>query len=334
MSVTPDAVLLEQFQLGLRLEGIFMPLARRQRDALYDGGQRPSARFVHYTSADAALNIIRAKRIWLRNTTCMADYREVQHGYEILHKFFANEPNRTNFYDTLDKIVPGVAREAVSLFDQWWNNIRFSTYIASISEHDDKEDAHGRLSMWRAFGNSPARVAIVLRVPWFTGAANVLNAIFSPVAYLQETEAHEVIRDVLQKATMEADFLKTVQRQMVVTTLFNTLVAGVVCLKHEGFHKEREWRVIYAPDRAPSPLMESSTEVIGGIPQIIYRLPLDKAKSEQLAALDLATMFDRLIIGPSQFAWPMYEALSTALIEAGVQDAKGRVFTSGIPIRS
>jgi hypothetical protein len=123
-------------------------------------------------------------------------------------------------------------------------------------------------------------------------------------------------------------------RPTLVASVFNMLVAGVTCLKHEGFHEEREWRVIYAPNRLASPLMEPSTEVIGGIPQIVYRLLLDKEKSPNLAGLDLASMFDRLIIGPSQFSWAMYEALSNALAEIGVPDAKGRVFISGIPIRS
>ena len=79
------------------------------------------------------------------------------------------------------------------------------------------------------------------------------------------------------------------------------LVAGVCCLKHEGFLEEREWRVIYAPNRSSSPLIESSTETIGGIPQIVYKLPLDVAVSDAIADLDLSRMFDRLIIGPSQF---------------------------------
>ena len=35
-----------------------------------------------------------------------------------------------------------------------------------------------------------------------------------------------------------------------------------------GFEEEREWRAIYTPKRAASPLIISSTEVIGGVPQI------------------------------------------------------------------
>lgn len=112
------------------------------------------------------------------------------------------------------------------------------------------------------------------------------------------------------------------------------LVAGVTCLKHEGFHEEREWRVIYSPERWPSTLMESSIEVVGGIPQIVYKLPLDSTKSSSLAELDLTRIFDRLIIGPSQFPSSMYEAFVKSLKAIGVENAETRVFISGIPIRS
>ena len=55
----------------MKLEGIFVPYARKRRDEFYARG----GKFVHYTSADAAIKIIKDKRIWMRNTTCMSDYR-------------------------------------------------------------------------------------------------------------------------------------------------------------------------------------------------------------------------------------------------------------------
>jgi hypothetical protein len=123
----------------------------------------------------------------------MADYREVQHGFEMLRKYFGEKPRKDKFSWALDAISPNLAQDAINLFDQWWNNIRFSTYIASISEHDDKEDLHGRLSMWRAFGGATARVAIVFNVPGFTSASMALNISFNPVAYLREEQAHSVL---------------------------------------------------------------------------------------------------------------------------------------------
>jgi hypothetical protein len=300
---------LEQFQRALRLESIFMPEARRQRDKLFEGGEKPSARFVHYTSAEAAINIIRSKRIWMRNTNCMSDFTEVQHGLLMLNKFFNDESRKAQFYDALDAVSPNIAAEAVALFNQWWNNIRFSTYIASISEHDDREDTHGRLSMWRAFGGATAaRVALVLRVPWFTGVQDVLNVFFSPVAYLTEDEVHSVIAEVTRNVTKNVDFLLSVDRASVLNSVFMMLVGGVTCMKHESFREEREWRAIYTPHMRPSPLMESSVEIVGGVPQIIYKLPVDVQKSEALAVLDMTSIFDQIIIGPSQFSWAMFEA--------------------------
>ena|ERR1700689_4939027 len=77
-------------------------------------------RFVHYTSAEAALQIIRQKRLWMRNTTCMADYREVRHGYDILNKVFFGTTAARTFVSAVDSFAQGAAQEAFSLFEGWW----------------------------------------------------------------------------------------------------------------------------------------------------------------------------------------------------------------------
>ena len=112
------------------------------------------------------------------------------------------------------------------------------------------------------------------------------------------------------------------------------LVAAVTCLKHKGFHEEREWRVLYAPIRDPSPLMEHSTEIIGGVPQIVYKAPLDGRVSQDLTDIEMSRIVDRLIIGPSPYPWVMYQAFVAALNEIGIPDANKRVFVSDIPIRA
>jgi hypothetical protein len=80
--------------------------------------------------------------------------------------------------------------------------------------------------------------------------------------------------------------------------------------------------------------MEKDTEVIGGIPQPIYKLPLDVKADPNLSDLDFSLLFDRIIIGPSQYPWVMYKALTSALSQAGIPDSEGRVVASQIPIRS
>jgi len=88
----------------------------------------------------------------------MSDYREVNHGLDALNRYFGNALSKQAFDDALNGCCGGLAEEAFRLFNRWWQTTQLQTYITSISEHDDREDVHGRLSMWRAFGNSTARV--------------------------------------------------------------------------------------------------------------------------------------------------------------------------------
>jgi hypothetical protein len=325
----------EMIDQGIRLGNILMPYAMKQRKAFFEKVPNQTyARLIHYTTAESALKIINSKRFWMRNTNCKADYREVQHGYDIFLRYFNDQAKLKAFTETLAVCAPGVAQEAIQMFDASWNNIRFNTYISSISEHEDQEDQHGRLSMWRAFGSSAARVGIVLKIPYISQGSLALNLLFSPVAYLPEVAAHRVLDQVIENIRASCDFIRNVDHAVLVRTVFLMLLAGVVCLKHEGFHEEREWRAIYAPHFWPSPLMESSTEVVAGIPQVIYKIPVDASVSSHLADIDFATMFDRLIVGPTPYPWPMYQAFVPALKQAGVADAENRIFPSGIPIRA
>jgi hypothetical protein len=77
-----------------------MPYAAKQIDEIYGVPEYSkvdelSARFVHYTTAEAALKIISSKRVWMRNTQCMIDFREVQHEFEMLLGFFCGQGKRT-----------------------------------------------------------------------------------------------------------------------------------------------------------------------------------------------------------------------------------------------
>src|SRR5262249_26257604 len=102
--------------------------------------------------------------------------------------------------------------------------------------------------------------------------------------------ARIVINILLCSSEAEGNHLQVDERN-------RSMVAAVTCLKHEGFREEREWRVIHLPHMRPSPLMESSPETVGGIPQTVYKIPLDEKKSDELADLSFVRLFDRMIIG-------------------------------------
>jgi hypothetical protein len=309
-----------------------MPEARRQRDALFKANTR----------SDAALENIRKKRLWLRNATAMVDYREIHHGFSLLHSWFAAQVNTEKFIAVFDSIHPGAAREAIDSFNRFWTStdigVQTQTYIGSISEHDSNEDEHGRLSMWRAFGaDATARVALVFRVPVFTDAVEFLQCIFSPVAYLNEAGAHAIFAEVLVNAENERDFLRTLSYEEVRNRIFFSFVVASTCVKHEGFKEEREWRIVYLPGYYPAmnpPRIESEVKCLSGVPQIVFEFPLDARVAPEIAAIDVASMFDRLIIGPSRYPWVMYEAFKRTLEQAGVSDPRAKIITSSIPIRS
>jgi hypothetical protein len=73
---------------------------------------------------------------------------------------------------------------------------------------------------------------------------------------------------------------------------------------------------------------------VNGIPQIVYKIPLENNSGAGIVGLSLTELLDRVIIGPTQFPWVTYEAFVAALDAAGVKDAGSRVFVSSIPIRT
>jgi hypothetical protein len=170
----------------------------------------------------------------------MSDYREVQHGFDIFNRYFLDASKRKAFVDAFDACVPGAADDAFTAFNNWWQDLRLNTYIACLSEHQDSEDQHGRLSMWRAFGGTGTRVGIVLRIPYVSISGFALALNFSPVAYLSESAAHGIIDQVVANVQANRAYLGALKREVVAQLVFQMFSSGIVCLKHEGFLEERE----------------------------------------------------------------------------------------------
>jgi len=80
--------------------------------------------------------------------------------------------------------------------------------------------------------------------------------------------------------------------------------------------------------------MEWKIETIGGVPQVVYKVPIDERVGPLLADLEFSRTFERLIIGPSPYPWTMFEAFAVALEKVGVSNPGNRISISGIPIRS
>ncbi|MBW8363353.1 MAG: hypothetical protein K0M39_02220 [Rhizobium sp.] len=185
-----------------RIEAIFFPYATERIAKVRES----KTRFVHYTSAEVAMQIISGQEVWMRNATTMNDYMEVTHGSECLRKAYAGA-NGQKLKQTIDALFPGLSGELESRFNAWLPGLRYDTYLTCISEHCDSEDKHGRLSMWRAYGGSTG-VALVLNSAAFVTESNALKAYTSPVSYLDSDTFTEEFRRLTDTLNGEINFVK------------------------------------------------------------------------------------------------------------------------------
>lgn len=312
-----------------RLENIFMPYVAKRKKELKNSNNQ----FVHYTSAENAINIINSKEFWMRSPKCMNDYMEINHGHEQLIKFFDTPEHKEKFIEALDSYQVGIADEILKEFAKWWKQIQNDTFIASVSVHSKSEDQHGRLSMWRAYGEQPAKAAIVLNNP--PENMTNLNLILSPAAYFTYEELEKELLSMINNINKNIEFIQNLEKAIVVATTIISLIILAVCLKHPGFKEEQEWRIIYLPTMPQfNNLIKSSVKSIGGVPQVIYKIPLNNYPEYEISGMSISDLVDKIIIGPTQFPIALFDAFNISLSDAGVKDAPNRIIISDIPLRT
>jgi hypothetical protein len=86
--------------------------------------KRTNQRFVYYTTADTAVKIIKNKEIWMRKSHLMNDYREIEHGFDCLHKAYKNHGSKMR--SIFDAMFPGFCeRLAAALQDRHVYHMHF-----------------------------------------------------------------------------------------------------------------------------------------------------------------------------------------------------------------
>jgi hypothetical protein len=312
---------------GSRIKSIFFPYMDRKIREVVAAGNR----FVYYTTADTATSILRYRQIWMRSTTTMNDYMEVEHGLECLHAAYKAEPGNI-FNRSIDACFPGLSEDVKNYFNAWLPGIRRDTFITCVSEHSAEEDQFGRLSMWRAYGGQ-AGVALVLNGAVMFNEFDALAVYSSPVAYLNsDTFAAEVV-EVARNIEREAEYIRSLDRETVKNIVFNMFRFGVLCTKHPGFHEEREWRVVASPAMHPSKLPPPTVEVVRGTPQKVLKIDLQNYPDQGLVGLSLPELLNRIIIGPCEFPQVILGAFCQLLVEAGVPEPDSKIVVSDIPLR-
>src|SRR3979411_2323874 len=111
----------------LRLSKIFLPFGVRPASEAAAASQR----FVYYTNADTVMSMIRYREVWMRKSSLMNDYREVEHGFDCLDASYKR--NRDKRQIVLDGMFPGFCVRLEQRFNGLLPHFRTDTYITCVS---------------------------------------------------------------------------------------------------------------------------------------------------------------------------------------------------------
>lgn len=319
-------------ELQTKLARLFMPHAMDRRDAV----DAANTKFVHYTSAFAATQIIKNKEVWLRNALVMNDYSEVQHGEMCLAESWKDEEAGGRLRKLLGELPGDVADRLIETFFSHSTERKLQSFLMSFSEHGNPvtaEEKYGRLSMWRAYGGD-TNVALVFNNSPFRSEDAQLQAFSSPVLYADRDGFKEKFVGLVKGLEAEFDLLNKIGPDEVFRQLYWAFHMASLSTKHPGFSEEREWRVIYSPTLfGRSPIMKEDIETIGGVPQKVVKLPLKADAATGYSGFAIKELLEEIIVGPTETSWPIYESLAMLLEKSGVEDAWDRVRRSDIPLR-
>ncbi|MDP2782170.1 DUF2971 domain-containing protein [Devosia sp.] len=310
-----------------RRNAIFRPFAMKKAQYAEKTGQQ----FIHYTSAATATLILKNTEVWMRQSSAMNDFREIEFGQACIRRAWLEHGER--FEDVFGKIDPKMSVKLWDWFVSWEQRVRTETYIACVSEHRARENTHGRLSMWRAYGGNSG-VGLVLDGGPLLRVSDALGAYASPVGYHTLQSFSAAFERLIERAEKSFDFLVEQGAEQIYAELCHTLHFAMLCTKHEGFRDEREWRIVRSPAFNTPLTLSARVEVIGGVPQTILALALKDQPNLDLVGIEVPKLVKRVIVGPSKHPLLVAEALATCLKASGVQSPENIIAFSDIPLRS
>lgn len=303
---------------------IFEPGYIEELQSVVDGQKR----FVYYTSADTAMKVLRNQELWFRNATAMNDFSEISYGLSLIRAVMSEEVG-AKFKESVDDIFPGTMKAADEILTSWEQDWQLETYIACVSLHDKSEDTRGRLSMWRAYGDT----AIVVKNTPMASITDELRVFSVPVLYFSKEMLADHISNITNEILINRKYLQELGQEVLKAYIYHMIFRLAIGTKHPGFEEEKEWRLYYRPSEGESPAMAGDCVVLGGVPQKVYKLRLGNEPEIGLYGADIPSLLDRIIVGPTEYPYVTARAFTEVLTELGVENAGGKVVLSDIPLR-
>lgn len=307
----------------------FNPLYRRFEEPLPDGKL-----LAHYTSIRVMESILRSSEVWFSNPLFMNDMQEMVSGLREGTRFFSNK-------DALLR-AGGNPQRADILQQTYFHYFRhfdeqqaFDTYIFCLAEHDATDD-DGLLSMWRGYGQHGNGAALIFDPTKLTLIPSS-PLIFGRVSYVTDAERTRQVDAILEEWVDLTAKLKLPDDRLHLAAYvaFSLVKSHALVTKHAGFSEEREWRVMYMPERdgagALKPFLAYHIGDRGVEPKLKYKI----GHLAGVSAPDLALerVLDRIVLGPSLSSPLAKRSVERMLEIIGKPDFKPLLRTSGIPLR-
>lgn len=288
-------------------------------------------KLVHYTTAENGLNIIRNKEMWMRHSSVMNDFMELEHGTACLESALKSEKGQ-EFQAWLNGIYPDFMPRLWEKFRDLEQHLRNDTYLTSVAIHDAAEDRYGRLSMWRAYGGRNG-VALIVNPTAFMSENQKLGAFSTPVKYSDEDAYSRWFAGWVDVLMTHGELAAAVGEEDLRGWLMAAFRINILATKHPGFAEEQEWRIYHTPafDGGSDIGLVRDFKTINGVPQPIMKIPL--ADGHGTDGLSVNTLLHRVIIGPSEHTQVIARAYVNALEEAGFKEPWSMIGSSNIPLR-
>jgi Protein of unknown function (DUF2971) len=288
----------------------------------------------HYTSLSSLEKILETNEIWFSNPLLMNDLEEVRFGVLRGASIIRESDQIINACGTSARA--DIFRDA---FDHWSNTFEnehaFDTYVFCLSEHDPT-DYDGALSMWRGYGSNGDGAAIVFD----TKQIEVVEGsplIIARVHYGSTEERVEWLNNILQRflGILKSNPVPDNKLGLAAFMLFERIKLFALFSKHRGFREEREWRIVYAPDRDReqrlAPMFHYSIGSRGAEPKLRFKVaPIQGLTT---ADLSLEKLTERIILGPKASSPMSLRVVLRMLDRLNQSSLKDRVRASSIPYR-
>ena len=296
--------------------------------------QRDKPLLAHYTSLEAAEQILKNHELWFSNPLFMNDWEEMRFG---IQQGIALLQRTSYLRDALqtDERVQLFGESFASWYEQLDKISSLDVYVFCLSEHP-RENDDGMLSMWRGYGGHGRGTALIFDTAELTFVPDAPMYICKVEYGSAEERIATLDRlmrewvEVVKDADIPDNLLYIPAR-----TALNLFTFYALTSKHSGFKEENEWRVIHLADLDPTRRLSDRFQYALG-PQGVE--PKLKFKFERHSAGNypekgMADLLRKIILGPSVSSPLAKMAFKRMLKSIGREIYSERLVASTIPLR-